>query len=349
MLVLGIETSCDETAVAILRDGREVLADLISSQVEVHRPYGGVVPELASRQHVENLVPLLDACLEEAGVGYLDLDGIAVTRGPGLIGALLVGVTAAKALSLAHDIPLVGVHHVEAHLHSVTLHHEVERPYIAVAVSGGHTEIYLAPSPAGWRLLARTRDDAAGEAFDKVGKILGLGYPAGPLIDRLVAGFGGRLERFPIPKMSDGSADLSFSGLKTVALKMVQSGRVQPWEGAEPPAGPEEVDETMLAVLAGFQEAVADQILGRCRRLMEAHGPVRGLALCGGVAANSRLRERTAQFCADAGIAFWVPPPRLSTDNAVMVAALGDKMLGEGRRDGLDMEAVADLPVETTD
>jgi N6-L-threonylcarbamoyladenine synthase len=346
MLVLGLETSCDETAVALVRDGQEIVADLISSQTEIHRPYGGVVPELASRQHLENLFPLLDECLEKGEVGWEDIDGIAVTRGPGLIGALLVGVSAAKTLAWARGLPLVGVHHIEAHLHSLTLDHDVTRPCLAFVVSGGHTELYLAPETGGWQMLARTRDDAAGEAYDKVGKILGLGYPAGPLIDRLASDYEGPREPFPVAKMSDGSPDLSFSGLKTTALRLVQAGRVSPWSHDRPPKSSGDVGEEFLSVLAGFQEAVAEQILDRVRLALEDHPDTTGFGLSGGVSANQYLRTRAARFCEERGIPLWVPPLRLSTDNAVMIAALGHEKLKEGVRDDLAMPALADLSIE---
>jgi len=341
MRVLGIETSCDETAAAIV-DGRRVLSDVVSSQVEFHRPYGGVVPEIASRHHLENLVPVLGECFRRAGLSPADLEGVAVTRGPGLIGALLVGVTAAKAIALSHDLPLAGVHHIEAHLYSVTLEHEIAFPHLALVASGGHTELYLVPAPRRYRRLARTRDDAAGEAYDKVGKLLGLGYPAGPRVDRLLQGYDGPAIPFPLPRMRDGSLDFSFSGLKTAALRMVESGRVRPLQDGEDPAAA----PGLLEALHGFQEAVVDQLLDRATRALEGARPApAGVVLCGGVSANSRLRARAAEHFGARGVPVWVPSAGLSTDNAAMVAALGEAMLRAGERDGLEICAEASIPL----
>jgi N6-L-threonylcarbamoyladenine synthase len=248
-------------------------------------------------------------------------------------------------MAIAHRLPLVGIHHVEAHLHSVTLENEVLWPHLALVVSGGHTDLFLALEPGRYRLLARTRDDAAGEAYDKVGKLLGLGYPAGPTVDRLVAAYDGPKTPFPLPTMRDGSLDFSYSGLKSAALRMVEAGAVRPLEEGEDPVSRPE----LLALLAGFQEAVVDQLLDRSLRAVEEASPApRGFSLSGGVSANSRLRERAREAVAALGLPLWVPATRLSTDNAVMVAALGAARLERGERDDLSMTAEASIPLGET-
>src|ERR687895_863616 len=236
MLVLGIESSCDETAAAVVRDGREMVSSVISSQIEVHKRFGGVVPELASREHLDKIVPVVEEALARAGVKPSELDGIAVTQGPGLVGSLLVGLSYAKAMAYALGKPLVGVNHIEGHVYSVVFENPpIEYPAFALVVSGGHTNLFLVPAPGRYKVLARTRDDAAGEAFDKVAKMLGLGYPGGPVVERLARGGDPRAVRFSIPRMGDGRPDFSFSGLETAVTKHVRESGLKPvGEGEEP-------------------------------------------------------------------------------------------------------------------
>src|SRR5919106_3813843 len=231
MLVLGIESSCDETAAAVVRDGREMLSSVISSQIDIHKRFGGVVPELASREHLDKIVPVVEEAFERARVGKDELDGIAVTVGPGLVGSLLVGVSYAKAMAFALKKPFVGVNHIEGHIYSVVFENPpVEYPALALIVSGGHTNLFLVPEPGRYRVLARTRDDAAGEAYDKVAKMLGLGYPGGPVIERLAREGDPRAVRFQVPRMGDGLTDFSFSGLKTAVSKHVRETGLAPME-----------------------------------------------------------------------------------------------------------------------
>jgi N6-L-threonylcarbamoyladenine synthase len=229
VLILGIESSCDETAAAVVRDGREILSSVIASQIELHRPFGGVVPELASREHLEKIGPVVDFALENATIDITDIDAIAVTRGPGLIGALLVGVSYAKSLAYGLDVPLIGVNHIEGHVFSVVFENpEIEFPALALIVSGGHTNLFHVPEPGKYRIVSRTRDDAAGEAFDKVAKMLGLGYPGGPVIDELAAKGDSLKVKFTTPKISDGRPDFSFSGLKTAVARYVRENAIEP-------------------------------------------------------------------------------------------------------------------------
>ena len=242
-LVLGIETSCDETAAAVVEDGRRILSNVVSTQVAVHAPYGGVVPELASRHHLENIVPVIESAMHESGAGFPDLDAVAVTQGPGLVGSLLVGVQAAKAIALVHGKPLVPVHHVAGHVAAAFLAHgDIPLPAVALVVSGGHTSLYDVPEEGVYRLLGRTRDDAAGEAFDKVAKLLGLGYPGGPVIDRLAEGANDAAVELPVARIKDGRADFSFSGIKTAVLLHVKREGIapvsDPGRRADPRAGP---------------------------------------------------------------------------------------------------------------
>src|ERR671933_257115 len=236
MLVLGIESSCDETAAALVRDGREMVSSVISSQVEIHKRFGGVVPELASREHLDKIVPVVEEAFARAGLGKEEIDGVAVTRGPGLVGSLLVGLSFAKAVAYALRKPFVGVNHIEGHIYSVVFDNPpIEYPAFALIVSGGHTNLFLVPEPGKYKVLARTRDDAAGEAFDKVAKLLGLGYPGGPIIERLAREGDPRAVRFSVPRMGDGRPDFSFSGLKTAVSKHVRETGLQPVApGAEP-------------------------------------------------------------------------------------------------------------------
>jgi len=332
-LILGIETSCDETAAAVVEDGRRVLSSIVSSQVAVHAPYGGVVPELASRHHIENICPVIEAALAEAGVEYADLEAVAVTQGPGLVGSLLVGVQAAKGIALVHRLPLVPVHHVAGHVAAAFLSHgEIPLPALALVVSGGHTSLYMVPEEGVHERLGRTRDDAAGEAFDKVAKLLGLGYPGGPIIDRLSEGADSGAVAFTIARMKDGSPDFSFSGIKTAVLLHVRR------EGISPADDPDDVPVQVRNLVASFQRAVVDALVRGLARAAAAHAP-RSLLLAGGVAANSRLRREAAAAAARLGLPLFVPPLSLSTDNAAMIAAAGFVNLRRGVRGDWDLNA----------
>lgn len=332
-LVLGIETSCDETAAAVVGAGRRVLSSVVSSQMAVHSPYGGVVPELASRHHLEAIGPVLQTAMSEAGVGFGELDAVAVTCGPGLVGSLLVGVQAAKAIALVHRKPLVGVHHVAGHVQAAFLAHgDIALPALALVVSGGHSSLYEVPEEGVYRLLGRTRDDAAGEAYDKVAKLLGLGYPGGPVIDRLAEGADDQAVDFTIARLKDGSADFSFSGIKTAVLLHVRRQGI----AAVPPDA--EVPRQVRDLLASFQRAVVASLLRGLRRAALERRP-RSLIVTGGVAANSRLR-REAMACAHGlGLPVFIPPLALTTDNAAMIAAAGQVDLRLGHISDLSLNA----------
>jgi N6-L-threonylcarbamoyladenine synthase len=328
MLVLGVETSCDDTAVAVLRDGREILANVVSSQDHVHSPYGGVVPELASRQHIQNIEPMLDAALEKAGVKLPDLGGIAVTYGPGLVGSLLVGLCMAKALAYRWDVPYVGVNHLEAHLLAIRLEQSVEFPYVALLASGGHTLLYLVSDVGQYRHLGGTRDDAAGEAFDKVAKMMGLAYPGGRIIDQLARTGDAAAIRFPRARFGrKDSYEFSFSGIKTAVSQFLKNA----------PPGLRQED-----VAASFQEAVVDMLVKPAIRAARAFGVGR-IVLSGGVAANSRLRQKMQESAATDGIQTFFPAPKFCTDNGAMIALTGYEWLKRGRRDDYTLNADADL------
>jgi N6-L-threonylcarbamoyladenine synthase len=327
MRVLAIETSCDETAAAVVEDGRRVLSSVVSSQVDLHARFGGVVPEIAGRAHLDLIVPVVDEALERAGVGGPELDVVAATIGPGLIGSLLVGVSAAKAYSLAWDVPWVGVNHMEGHLHAAFLEDpDLVLPAVVLLVSGGHTMLIHMDTDARYRLLGQTIDDAAGEAFDKVARFLGLGYPGGPAVDRLAATGDPGAIAFPRGLHHDGY-DFSFSGVKTSVTNYV---RKHP-------------DAAVADVAASFQEAVVDVLVTKARRAAAAVG-ARGICIGGGVAANSALRQRVADACAADGIAAFVPSRAMCTDNAAMVGATAWHRF---RLDGpTPLEAAADPNLE---
>ncbi|HEX2226731.1 MAG TPA: tRNA (adenosine(37)-N6)-threonylcarbamoyltransferase complex transferase subunit TsaD [Candidatus Binatia bacterium] len=326
MLVLGVETSCDDTAVAVLRDGREILANVVSSQDHVHGPYGGVVPELASRQHVENIVPIVDAALQNAGVKLPDIGGIAATYGPGLVGSLLVGLSMAKGLSYRWGIPYVGVNHLEAHLLAIQLEQPVQFPYIALLASGGHTLLYRVGGVGQYLYLGGTRDDAAGEAFDKVAKMLGLGYPGGKIIDDLAKKGDRTAIRFPRARFRRNSYEFSFSGIKTAVWHYLKSAPVMRQED----------------IAASFQEAVVDMLVEPALRAARANRAER-LVLSGGVAANSRLREKMKEKAGAEKIETFFPAPKFCTDNGAMIALTGYEWLKRGRRDDYRLNADADL------
>ena len=326
MRVLGIETSCDETAVAVVEDDA-VLVNLIASQVRLHERFGGVVPELASRAHVEALTPLIDAAVEQAGVGFGDLDGVAVTAGPGLVGALLVGIAAAKSVALATSAPLIGVNHLEGHILANAVEHGRDLvPAVCLVVSGGHTMLVHMPQPHRYEILGQTVDDAAGEAFDKVARFLGLGFPGGPAVDRLARHGDPNAIRFPRAMADSGDYDFSLSGLKTAVLRHVK---------AERDAG-REVDPADLA--ASFQEAVVDVQVSKTMQAVKDRG-VETILLGGGVVANSRLRERIEKAGAESGLRVLIPSIQLCTDNGAMIALAGAWRLERGERSSLGIGA----------
>ena len=326
MRVLGIESSCDDTAAALYDSSAGLLANVVSSQVPVHRLYGGVVPELASREHIRSVVPVVEQALADAGSGRGEIDGIAVTAGPGLIGSLLVGLCFAKSLAYAWGKPLYGADHLEAHIYSIFLEQKVEFPFIALLVSGGHTSLFRV---SGWEevfFLGGTLDDAAGEAFDKAAKLLGLGYPGGAVIDRVAQeGDPGRFA-FPRAWLAPGSADFSFSGLKTSLRVFLSSA-----EGRS---------VRIEDIAASFQEAVVDVLVGKTLEAAKREGIPRAV-LAGGVSANSRLRSRVGEAGIGAGISVHLPSKGLCTDNAAMVALLGDRRLSAGRVSGHELNAYA--------
>lgn len=332
MLVLGIETSCDETAVGIVEDRFHLRSNVVASQVELHAPYGGVVPEIAARAHLEALLPTVDLALVEAGCSLSDIDAIAVTNGPGLVGALLVGVSGAKGLSLAHDLPLVGVNHLRAHVEVAQLQFgELEPPIVALVVSGGHTSLVVLEPDGSFRQLGATIDDAAGEAFDKIARFIGLGYPGGPEIDRLARD--GNPAAFAFPRaLRDGSYDFSLSGLKSAVIRELR--RLEA-------AG---IDPDLADVAASFQEAIVDVQLEKLLLAARAEG-IETAAVAGGVAANSRLRERLVQECEGAGLRLLLPDRGLCTDNGAMVAASGANLVANGIHDGLDLAVDSNMPL----
>jgi N6-L-threonylcarbamoyladenine synthase len=338
-LVLGIETSCDETAAAVVADGRRIRSSVVSSQAALHAPYGGVVPELASRHHLENIVPVIESAMRDSGAAFPDLAAVAVTQGPGLVGSLLVGVQAAKGIALVHGKPLVGVHHVAGHVEAAFLDHgELPLPAIALVVSGGHTSLYEVPEEGVHRLLGRTRDDAAGEAFDKVAKLLGLGYPGGPVVDRLAEGADDTAVEFAVARIKDGRADFSFSGIKTAVLLHVRR------EGIPPVADPVDVPPRVRDLLASFQRAVVQALVRGLAKAAREHRP-RSLILTGGVAANSRLRREAERAAREMGLPIFIPSLALTTDNAAMIAAAGFVAFRRGERSGLALNAEPHLPL----
>jgi N6-L-threonylcarbamoyladenine synthase len=343
MLVLGIESSCDETAAAIVRDGREMASSVISSQVDIHKRFGGVVPELASREHLDKIVPVVEEAFVRAGIEKREIDGIAVTVGPGLVGSLLVGVSYAKAMAFALDKPLVGVNHIEGHVYSVVFENPpVEYPAMALIVSGGHSNLFVVPEPGKYRVVARTRDDAAGEAFDKVAKMLGLGYPGGPVIERLALEGDPKSVPFSVPRMGDGRPDFSFSGLKTAVARYVREEGIRPVESGEEPS------RAIKNLAASFQSIVVRSLTSTMERLSEEHRP-RNLIVAGGVACNGALREASQAVAGRLGIPVFFPSRHLSTDNAAMIAAAGTVKLQAGERAGWELNADVSLRLQNVD
>ncbi len=342
MVVLGIETSCDETAVALVRDDRTVLASLVLSQLEDHRPYGGIVPEIAARAHLDHLDGMIARMMAEAKVDFADLDGVAATAGPGLIGALLVGVTMAKAIALVNDTPFIAVNHLEGHALTARLTDDTAFPYLLLLVSGGHTELVIVDGVGRYRRLGATRDDAVGEAFDKTARLLGLGYPGGPAIEQVAAHGDDRRFALPRPMRGRKGCDFSFSGLKTAMRHAVHE-----LGGREPTA------QEVADLSAAFQSAVADVVADRCANALQAfkrdsdappHGTT--LVVAGGVAANAALRARLAALCAQQDARLVAPPAHLCTDNAAMIAWAGCERRRRGMTSPLDFAARPRWPLE---
>src|SRR5215831_15353672 len=330
MIVLGIETSCDETAAAVLEGGRKVLSSIVASQDDVHAPYGGVVPELASRRHLEVIGPVVRRALDSAGLRLDDIEGVAVTYGPGLVGSLLIGCSVAKAMAYARRLPLVGVNHLEGHIYAAFLEERAPSyPFLALVVSGGHTALYLARERGRYERIGQTRDDAAGEAFDKVAKLLKLGYPGGPIIERVAADGDPKAISFPTAQMSDGAPDFSFSGIKTAVSLHVKR------------ASPLSSDQ-IADIAASFQATVVKMLVRKTVRAAIRLG-IRRLVLTGGVAANSALRAALQAECERRAWDLHIPSRKLCTDNAAMIAAAGHDRLEAGERAPLTMNAVPDL------
>ena len=329
--ILAIESSCDETAAAVVKNGREVLSNVISSQIALHTLYGGVVPEIASRKHIEKINQVIEEALKEAGTTLQQIDAIAVTYGPGLVGALLVGVSAAKAISFATGIPLVGVHHIEGHISANFIENkQLEPPFVCLVVSGGHSHLVVVKDYGEYEIIGRTRDDAAGDAFDKVARAIGLGYPGGPKIDKLSKEGNPDAIHFPRAKVEDNLYDFSFSGLKSAVLNYLNSCEMK--------------GETVNTadVAASFQKAVIDVLVEHSLHAVKEYG-YHKFAIAGGVASNSSLREAFENECQKQGIEFFHPSPILCTDNAAMIGAAGYYEYLKGTRHGYDLNAVPNL------
>ncbi|XEC95554.1 tRNA (adenosine(37)-N6)-threonylcarbamoyltransferase complex transferase subunit TsaD [Paenibacillus tarimensis] len=331
-LILAVETSCDETSVAIVRGGKEILTNLVSSQIETHRRFGGVVPEIASRKHVESVTLIMEQAVREAGVSLRDLSAVAVTQGPGLVGSLLVGIVAAKSLAMAIGVPLIGTHHIAGHIYANRFVDELVYPCVALVVSGGHTELVVLGSEGEFRIIGRTRDDAVGEAYDKVARSLQFPYPGGPHIDRLALE---AKESVPLPRawLEPDSYDFSFSGLKSAVLAAINQAKMK----GEPPMRP--------ALAKGFQDSVIDVLVEKSMRAAAEFG-ARQLLLCGGVAANRGLRAALSRRCEAEGVPLLVPPLSLCTDNAAMIAAAAHLKWKRREFTPLDMKADPMLSLE---
>ncbi len=329
--ILAIESSCDETAAAVVKDGREVLSNVISSQIALHTLYGGVVPEIASRKHIEKINQVIARALAQAGCNLEEMDAIAVTYGPGLVGALLVGVAEAKAIAYAKGIPLIGVHHIEGHISANYIENkELEPPFLCLVVSGGHTHLVRVMDYGKYEILGKTRDDAAGEAFDKVARAIGLGYPGGPKIEAAARQGDPSAIAFPKAKISDNPYDFSFSGVKSAVLNYINGCKMK---------GEEIVPED---IAASFQKAVVDVLVAHAMYAAKEFG-IKKLAIAGGVASNGALREAMEEACKKRGIAFYRPSPVLCTDNAAMIGAAGYYEYLAGTRHGWDLNAIPNL------
>lgn len=331
ILILAIESSCDETAAAVVRNGREVLSNVIYSQIALHTEFGGVVPEIASRKHIEKINQVIEQALFEAGARLRDITAIAVTYGPGLVGALLVGVSAAKAISFATGIPLVGVHHIEGHISANFIENkELEPPFVCLVVSGGHSHLVVVKDYGEYEIIGRTRDDAAGEAFDKVARAIGLGYPGGPKIDKVSKEGNPDAIHFPRAKVVGSEYDFSFSGLKSAVLNYLNSCEMKG----------EMINTANVA--ASFQKAVVEVLVGHSMEAVKKYGYDK-FAIAGGVASNSSLREAFAQACTKSGVAFYYPSPVFCTDNAAMIGVAGYYEFQKGVRHGYDLNAIPNL------
>ena len=333
ILILGIESSCDETAAAVIRNGREVLSNVISSQIELHKLYGGVVPEIASRKHIEKINQVIEEALEQADTTLDELDAIAVTYGPGLVGALLVGVAEAKAISYAAGKPLVGVHHIEGHVSANYIEHlDLEPPFLCLIVSGGHTHLVIVKDYGEYEIIGRTRDDAAGEAFDKVARAIGLGYPGGPKIDKLAKEGIKNAILFPRAKIEGAPYDFSFSGVKSAVLNYINSCKMKE----------EAINRADIA--ASFQEAVVDVLVQRTITAAKDYN-IKKIAMAGGVASNSALREGLKTAGIDEGFQLYYPSPIYCTDNGAMIGVAGYYEYKKGTRHGWDLNAVPNLKI----
>ena len=331
IVILGIESSCDETAASVVRNGREVLSNVISSQIALHTLYGGVVPEIASRKHIDKINVVIEEALAEAHMTLDDIDAIGVTYGPGLVGALLVGVSEAKAIAYAKNLPLIGVHHIEGHISANYIENkDLEPPFACLVVSGGHTHLVIVKDYGKYEIVGRTRDDAAGEAFDKVARAIGLGYPGGPKIDKVSKEGNPNAIAFPRAKVADSAYDFSFSGLKSAVLNYLNGCKMK------------NIPIVQADVAASFQKAVVDVLVEHAMHAVEEYG-FKKFAIAGGVASNSALRSAMEEACKKRGVAFYHPSPILCTDNAAMIGAAAYYEYLAGTRSGWDLNAVPNL------
>ncbi len=332
-LILAVETSCDETAAAVVKNGQDVLSNIIYTQIRCHEVFGGVVPEIASRKHIEKINPVIDAALFDAGVTLGDIDAVAVTCGPGLVGALLVGVAEAKAIAYAAEKPLIGVNHIEGHICANYIEHpDLKPPFLCLVASGGHSHLVLVKSRREFEVVGRTRDDAAGEAFDKVARAIGLGYPGGPKIDAAAKEGNKDAIFFPRAKIADAPEDFSFSGMKSAVLNYLNRCEMKG------------IAVNQADVAASFQQAVVDVLSGHTFAAAEKYG-VRQVAIAGGVAANSALRAQMKEMCEEKNLTFYYPSPVYCTDNAAMIGVAGYDLYKSGIRDGWDLNAVPNLKI----